>query len=318
MARPPHGRRRRAIWPPAADNLVVTPNATTCANSAWVQAVSATSAACLLAGVVVSPGVASVDYEIDIGTGGVGAETVIATVTGITAGSITGLAQSSTVLPLPIDAIANGVRVAVRLRKTGTSVADLGRRRPLLREAGSRDAGHDHEAVQGPAGGGGLDLLHLRRRGPGPMARTRRSRPARRRTWCCSAWPRWRDFEATRWEVDIAVGAAAAEVRHHDDPRYNPASWSSKSPNLVVCRRRSTPSRRGRGCRAAAARGQPNTTARAVTVRLWYRGEAAVSLFTTKPLQTAPSATTGTHGRDRGRSGPTGAGCSSSRRRRPT
>jgi hypothetical protein len=66
----------------------------------------------------------AVDFEIDIGVGGAGSEVVIATFKG---GSIdNNLSPAFFPCIIPIDSIANGARIATRLRKSDTTVTTWG------------------------------------------------------------------------------------------------------------------------------------------------------------------------------------------------
>jgi len=110
------------VAPSAAVGVSVTPSGTAWVDSSWVQVIASASADAVLTGIIVAqPGISNVDFEVDIGVGGAGSEVVIATVKGF---FIDNLAYGPNLFPciLPIDAIPNGSRVAVRMRKSGTSV----------------------------------------------------------------------------------------------------------------------------------------------------------------------------------------------------
>jgi hypothetical protein len=106
-------------YPAAAVGASITPNASGWVNSAWAQLIASTPAALVVPAITVNPGVVDVDAEIDIGTGTVGNEVVVDT---IRIGSDAALLGHPWVLRMwpPLDNIGSGVRVAVRLRKTGT------------------------------------------------------------------------------------------------------------------------------------------------------------------------------------------------------
>lgn len=111
--------------PAAADGASLTPNGSAWANSSWVQLVASTSAASLLTTLIARNNDSTDnDWEIDIGTGGAGSETVIAT---FSAAMFSTTAPPSNmmrlVLRLPVDNIATATRVACRLRKSGTSTS---------------------------------------------------------------------------------------------------------------------------------------------------------------------------------------------------
>jgi hypothetical protein len=109
------------VAPSAAAGVTVTPSGTAWANSNWAQVIASTPAAIVVAGLVVGGG-ASVEFEFDIGKGAAGSETVVATISGVTKSG----ASSPRWLPLsiPIDNIASGQRVAVRVRQAGTTATN--------------------------------------------------------------------------------------------------------------------------------------------------------------------------------------------------
>ena len=123
---------RQYTAPSAAASVSITPNASAWANSAYVELLAATPAACVLTGVTLYTAdiSANVDVEVDIATGAAAAEVVIATVRAYI--RFNGAANQSgpsccCVLPIPIDNIGSGVRLAARLRKGDTDVANAWR-----------------------------------------------------------------------------------------------------------------------------------------------------------------------------------------------
>lgn len=112
------------VAPSAAAGVAVTPAATGWTNSSYVEITAATSEAWVLAGVVIDSAAAG-EYEIDIATGAAASETVICTVPGNVATTAIGGFQWIP-LPIPIDNIASGARVSVRMRKVGTDVTPWG------------------------------------------------------------------------------------------------------------------------------------------------------------------------------------------------
>jgi hypothetical protein len=120
---------RQYTAPSAADAVAITPAGTAWANSAYVTLLAATPAACVLTGVTLftthgAGASVSYDAEVDIATGAAGAETVIATIRGYNRQLFTSGAIGPTFyyrLPIPIDNLATGVRVAARLRKNDTN-----------------------------------------------------------------------------------------------------------------------------------------------------------------------------------------------------
>lgn len=107
--------------PSAAASVAITPNAGSWVNSAWFQLLAAAPADALITGInVVIPGAAE-PFEIDLGVGGAGAETVITTFKGqYKAAGTHGQGYIPHVIPL--DAVPSGSRITARLRKNGTSV----------------------------------------------------------------------------------------------------------------------------------------------------------------------------------------------------
>lgn len=113
------------VVPAAADGVAVTPNATAWNNSSWVQLIASTSNAICAAGVLVSvPGGVNTSnghFEVDIGVGAAASEVVIGTLCGV---SYANRANGMLWFRIPINAIGAGVRVAIRMRKNGTSVTN--------------------------------------------------------------------------------------------------------------------------------------------------------------------------------------------------
>lgn len=111
-------------WPPAADGVTVTPPGSAWGNSAWVQLVASTSAAAILLGIAVRNFNTSTECEVDIGTGAAASEVVITTfVFNVASFGGNYAVGDSLALPIPVDNIGNGVRVAVRIRtRNGTAV----------------------------------------------------------------------------------------------------------------------------------------------------------------------------------------------------
>lgn len=124
---------RQYTAPSAAHAGAITPAGTAWANSAYVTLLAATPAACVLTGVTLDTAygtgaTADYDAEIDLATGAAGSEVVIATVRVGNRRSfdVAGAGPTScAVLPIGIDNIASGVRLAARLRKNDTNTAVL-------------------------------------------------------------------------------------------------------------------------------------------------------------------------------------------------
>ena len=108
--------------PVGSAGVSVTPSGTAWANSAWAQLTAGITTVIELALVCGYNGALSVEYELDIGTGSAGSETVITTVAGIRKPSTAAASGTTTgpYLPRPYKLDAN-TRVAIRLRKEGTN-----------------------------------------------------------------------------------------------------------------------------------------------------------------------------------------------------
>lgn len=101
---------------PATGSLAsLTPSATAWASSAWVELEDATTQPLSLYGIPFESGV-DAEYEIDLGIGAAGAETVMATVHGY---SSSGIGTAVAILPALIP-LAISTRVAVRARRNST------------------------------------------------------------------------------------------------------------------------------------------------------------------------------------------------------
>lgn len=109
------------VSPSAATGVSVTPSGTAWANSAWVELDAAVAASSVLTSVMVDNANVGVEFEVDIGTGGSGSETAIATVRGASVDNVGNI--GNLIFPIPIDNIANGDRLSVRMRKSGTSTS---------------------------------------------------------------------------------------------------------------------------------------------------------------------------------------------------
>ncbi len=112
------------VCPSAATAPNVTPSGTSWNNSAWVQLTAASDTDWLVTGLTVelvnngSPA-SGVDFEVDIGVGGAGSEAVITTFKGYVGDNNISYMWFPSFIP--VDAIPSGSRVAVRMRKSGTS-----------------------------------------------------------------------------------------------------------------------------------------------------------------------------------------------------
>jgi hypothetical protein len=102
--------------PTGAAGVSVTPNSTAWANSAWAEVTSGLEGQAGIAAIVLDGPVNDLWYEIDLGEGPSGSETVLATVKA--------WKGSSEGVPLRLPAlilVAPATRLAIRLRKEGTS-----------------------------------------------------------------------------------------------------------------------------------------------------------------------------------------------------
>ena len=121
---------RQYTAPSAANAVAITPSGVAWTNSAYVELLAAMPAAGVLTGVVIyttdgQGNSVAYDAEIDIATGAAGAEVVVATVRiyNNRVFSSTQTAPSHVwALPIPIDNLASGARVAARMRKNNTNV----------------------------------------------------------------------------------------------------------------------------------------------------------------------------------------------------
>lgn len=104
------------VSPSAASGVSVTPSGTAWISSSWVQVTASTSGGWVLTGVSWFAGTTD-EAEIDVGTGSSGSEVVIATAV---TGYMTFPQENYFPFQIPIDNIASGSRVAVRIRTAGT------------------------------------------------------------------------------------------------------------------------------------------------------------------------------------------------------
>ena len=106
------------VLPSAAVGVSVSASATAWGNSSWVQVIASASTDIVIVGVVAVSGSRNEEFEIDVGKGIAGSETVVATISGdreSSAGATNWLR-----FPIPIDNISASTRVAVRVRRSGT------------------------------------------------------------------------------------------------------------------------------------------------------------------------------------------------------
>ncbi len=116
----------KQIWAPAAANAVsVTPNAVAWNSSNWSELISAVGATSVLTALSIEgmgTSASAVRLEIDIGTGAMGSEVVIATLPAAAILNSNFWGPGLLRFTIPIDNVANGARLAVRMRHSGTDV----------------------------------------------------------------------------------------------------------------------------------------------------------------------------------------------------
>lgn len=109
------------VAPPAAAGASITPANSAWTNSAWSQIIASTAAATTVYALVFHDAVTDVDFELDLGKGGAGSETVIATVAGHDVNALYYSTIRVLEFRIPLDNVPTSTRLAVRLRKEGTS-----------------------------------------------------------------------------------------------------------------------------------------------------------------------------------------------------
>lgn len=109
--------------PTAAEGLSVTPDASAWLASAWVELSASTPGDWTLYGLHVEHPKIAVEFEVDVGVGAAGAEVVVTTFRSVLEASSTFLENKPLILGIPVAGLVpSGSRVALRLRKQGTSV----------------------------------------------------------------------------------------------------------------------------------------------------------------------------------------------------
>ncbi len=107
--------------PAAAAGVSVTPANSAWTNSAWVTVLDPLPADCVLTSVIIETYGTTNHFELDIGLGGAGSEVVKTTLAGW-CGDTSFNGPGAIRLPLPLDGLTSGGRLAIRMRKPGTSV----------------------------------------------------------------------------------------------------------------------------------------------------------------------------------------------------
>lgn len=112
--------------PSGTSGVAVTPSGVAWANSPWAEIHPGTDFDWALTSVILCNRGTTADYEVDIGvvpvSGAVSGSTVISTLKGMVR-SLSTYGYGNMPLPIPVDKIPSGRRVAVRMRKSGTSTA---------------------------------------------------------------------------------------------------------------------------------------------------------------------------------------------------
>jgi hypothetical protein len=198
--------------PTGAAGVSVTPSNSAWANSAYAQVVASAAADLVLLGVVAVPAT-NADFEVDVATGADGAETVIATLTGCDQEGPNYGSSGPIPLSIPVDNIASGARIAVRMRKAGTNTTAW----QVSLQVASKPLGATITTTTNPS------LVY-------PPAAASKTTANSGTPWTASAWtevvasaadalvlggvacgtPGTNGAAAT--EVDVGVGAAGAEV----------------------------------------------------------------------------------------------------------
>lgn len=119
MATWPTTANAQKVVPSAAAGVAVTPVVTAWANSSWYEVTSSMPVNALITGWSLNHATAF-QYEIDIGVGAASSEVVVATYAGSHESNV---CHSHHHAPIPVR-IASGSRVAVRIRKSGSSTAN--------------------------------------------------------------------------------------------------------------------------------------------------------------------------------------------------
>lgn len=221
--------------PAAAAGVTVTPSGTAWNNSSWVELNAAVSTARLLTGVTPNGSglgaVAEVEYEIDVGTGGAGSETVIGTLCSVWAGSQSGPIDVWLKYPCFLDAIATGARVAIRMRKAGTSTAtwELAITYYELPVTGAI-IGTTVPSKVLPSAAAGLNVVSGASWASGSWTELIAATSA---AWTLGAVYSYRVSFDSDWEIDLGTGGAGAEAvittirsrNAQNGPHYSVPLW---------------------------------------------------------------------------------------------
>ena len=275
------------VAPSAAAGVTVTPSGTAWANSAWVQVIASTPADIVVAGLVVSGG-ANVEFEFDIGKGAAGSETVVATISGVTKSGAS--SPRWLPLPIPIDNIASGQRVAVRVRQAGTTATNYTVKLVYYEKPISGSvATTPNPSLVAPSAAAGTSIT------PSSTA------------WANSGWTQViastadaivlggitiNPAAAVEYEIDVGVGASGSETVV---TTIRGRSTTTGAPQTIILSPLldNIPA----GSRVAVRIRANTTTTTAWTVKLIYYNKTNLGVganaLTTKPLKWSPTAAAG-------------------------
>jgi hypothetical protein len=275
------------VAPSAAAGVSVTPSGTAWANSSWVQVIASTPAPIVVVGLVVGGG-PSVEFEFDIGKGAAGSEKVVATISGNTESGAS--SPRWLPLPIPVDNIAAGQRVAVRVRKAGTSTTAYTVKLVYYEKPISGSvATTPNPSLVAPSAAAGVSVT------PSGTA------------WANSAWVEViastgdaivlggitiNPAVAVEYEIDVGVGAAGSEVVV---TTIRGRSATAGAPQTIILQPLldNIPS----GSRVSVRLRKAGTSTTAWTVKLIYYNKTNLGVgadtLTTKPLKWSPTAAAG-------------------------
>jgi len=275
------------VAPSAAAGVTVTPSGTAWANSNWTQVIASTPTAIVVAGLVVGGG-ASVEFEFDIGKGAAGSETVIATISGVTKSGAS--SPRWLPLPIPIDNIASGQRVAVRVRQAGTTATNYTVKLVYYEKPISGSvATTPNPSLVAPSAAAGTSIT--------PSGTS----------WANSGWTQViastadaivlggitiNPAAAVEYEIDVGVGASGSETVV---TTIRGRSTTTGAPQTIILQPLldNIPS----GSRVSVRLRKASTSTTAWTVKLIYYNKTNLGVganaLTTKPLKWAPTAAAG-------------------------
>lgn len=289
------------VLPAAADAVSVTPSTTAWANSNYTQIVASAASDFVLLGLIVSPPVgdqffdADIGFEVDIATGGAGSESVIATFTA-NHNQFFQMYPVNSYIPcsIPIDNIASGSRIAVRMRKSNPAAALTSAWKYAIHVA-SKPLGANITTTTNPilAAPSAADSISIAVPGTGNWSNTAYSTViASTSSAIVLAGVAFKTpgSPAYNAELDIATGAAGAEVVVTTVKQPG----GIQSPGYIPLR--PLLDNIGNGVRVSI-RLRTNYNTGNIYVRLAYYSKTGLgsvnNLLTTKPLKWTPSAALG-------------------------